>query len=151
MAADAATQIDPVYAPSKVLIVWELRNHLYLGNSVETFVNAMRDYCLARKAVGWQIVLLGTTPATGANGGYGAPGWGTPTQFNANLLLIDAAVSAGYREYADRYIATREIPGLGDATDSAIFYDGIHISNAGYALLAPVINREIQRLRRPRI
>jgi hypothetical protein len=74
----------------------------------------------------------------------------TPEQFNANLLLIDAAVSAGYREYADRYIATREIPGLGDATDSAIFYDGIHISNAGYALLAPVINREIQRLRRPR-
>jgi hypothetical protein len=150
MAADAATQIDPVYAQSKVLIVWELRNHLYRGNSVATCVAAMRDYCLARKAVGWQILVLGTTPAAGVNGGYESPAYGTPEQFNANLLQIDAAISAGFREYADRYLPVRQIAGMGDATNSSIFWDGVHLTNAGYTLLAPVINREIQRLRRPR-
>jgi hypothetical protein len=149
MAADAAAQIDSTYSPGKVLLVWELRNHLYFGNSVAACVAAMRNYCLARKAVGWQIVLLGTTPASGVNGGYGSSEYGTPAEFNANLLLIDAAIAAGYREYADRYIAVRQIPGLGDSTNSAIFYDGVHLTNAGYALLAPVINREIRRLRRP--
>jgi hypothetical protein len=151
MITDAVAQIDSIYTPGKVLLVWELRNHLYFGESVAGCVAAMRNYCLARKARGWQIIVLGTTPASGATGGYSSPALGTPAQFNSRLLEIDAAISAGYREYADGYIAVRQISGLGDSTNSAIFYDGVHLTNQGYALLAPVLNRAIRRLKRPRV
>jgi hypothetical protein len=145
MVADAATQVDPQVAANKVLVVWEIRNHLYQGATLQQAKDAMRNYCLARKSAGWRRILVLNCSVT--TGGFAFNNTGL-SSFEAALLDCNAWLAANYRDFADGLLDTREIAGLQNAADTSAFYDGIHLSTAGYGFLIPAMNDALRRMRR---
>lgn len=143
MIADAATQVDPVYAPNKVLIVWEARNHLYFGGTSQAVKEAIRDYCLARQQVGWRVVILSCTKAVND---FSINGTNFAT-FDQAIDDFNLWLRANWRDFADSFCDAAIIPELVDYNNSTIFYDGIHLNALGYSYLVPEINKAIKRIR----
>jgi lysophospholipase L1-like esterase len=143
MLADAATQVDPLLrADRKILIAWELTNSLYFGATPTQAQQDFEAYCSARKLAGWKIVVLTTLPRNQA------PTVGTIAQYNSNLDIVNSWLRSNYKRFADSLVDVRLIPHLLDATNAAIFYDGIHLSALGYSYLIPAINAGIRRIKR---
>jgi hypothetical protein len=145
MTADAAAQIDLQVAANKVLVVWEIRNHLYTGATLQQAKDAIRGYCLARKSAGWRRILLLNCSVT--TGGFAINNTGLGT-YEAALVDCNNWLAANYRDFADGLLDTREIAGLQNPADTSAFYDGIHLSTQGYEYLVPAINAALTRMRR---
>lgn len=142
MIADAATQIDPEYAANKILIAWELTNSLYFGKTVSQACAEFEAYCSARKTAGWKIVVLTTLPRNQT------PTIGTVEQYNINLLAVNNWLINNYKGFSNALVDVRRVPELNNASDTNIFYDGIHLSALGYSYLIPEINRGIAKIKK---
>lgn len=143
MAADAATQIDPLFVAGEVdiLVAWEMTNDMALyATPGSTALAAFRAYCSARKAAGWTVVILDILPR---NDG---------TNFEADRLNINATLrldfptpsalgdrvyrASGSTTWADVLVDVASIAELSDITDLTYYSDQVHPTVLGYHLVA---------------
>jgi lysophospholipase L1-like esterase len=53
-----------------------------------------------------------------------------------------------WRSFADAFVDVSAISGLSDPNDTTAYTDKIHLSDAGYTLLYPEVNKAIARIRK---
>jgi lysophospholipase L1-like esterase len=140
MIRDASAQIDPLLRSdrvSNILIVFEGTNDLYFydlstANRVALAKQNIRDYCRLRQSAGWFVVLITSSPR--ANG-Y-PPGTTNPAQYEADMLALDAAIRADYREYADLLFNFRQHLPTFTASAPYTVADNVHPNEYGCGLIA---------------
>ena len=153
MQARAATTIDPYYSPGTnrtMLIAWGGTNDLYFGASAATAYSNIKTYAQARKNAGWRVVILSILPRTA-----GSP----PASFETDRQTVNAALLADFPiatgqtnitsggAYADYLInigADTTIGLAGQTTNTTYYADLVHLTNAGYAIVADYVKRAIQ-------
>ena len=134
MAADAADQVDPLASPRRVhdiLVVWEGTNDLAYGTSppldaAEAYRNLAR-YCWARRRAGFQVVVCTVLPREGS------------AAFDAARSDLNKRLRAGWPGFADALADVAADPTVGPAgaeLDTAYYRDTVHLTPAGYALVA---------------
>jgi lysophospholipase L1-like esterase len=144
MISDATTQIDTQVSANKILIAWEVRNDLYFGRTVSEALENIQVYCQGRRAAGYKIVLIGCLP-TVINV---SPGGQSNAQFGVTLAEANGRMRRDWQNFADAFVDISLIPGLSDPNDTTTYTDKIHLSDSGYALLYPEVNKAIARIRR---
>lgn len=106
--------------------------HFGGGNNPSGTINTdIRDYCLARKAEGFQVIICTLTPRT-----------------TTDFASINIYIRANWTTFADAlcdFAALPEFDSIADASNLTYYDpDGTHITDAGYGkladLIAPVIN-----------
>lgn len=134
---DAANVDDYVNASREnCLVVWGGGNSLG-GTMTEAAVLAvvaeMKAYCLARRAAGWdKIVLVNLLPRTTAG-------------YNTNRAIYNAAVLADpsfYEQLAD-VAGDATIGEDADASNATYYSDGVHPTTAGHNIAGPIIGAAI--------
>lgn len=151
MAADATTQIDPLYYPPQrqVVIAWAGTNDLYFGASAATTYARIVAYATARKAAGWRVILLTILPRSNS---------GTPAGFevarqsvNASLLADFSTATgesgiwtgAAYADYLVHVGGDGTVGDSGDENNTTYYLDKVHLTSAGYAIIADYVKRAI--------
>ena len=134
MAADAASQVDPLYCKARaenVLVVWEGTNDLIYGvsprfDSAQAYRH-LADYCRARRRAGFTVVICSVLPrAAGAD-------------FAAARRDLNARLRRGWPQFADAIAdvgADMTIGPEGAQWDRTYYRDGVHLTPAGYAIVA---------------
>lgn len=143
MIADAAAQIDSLYDPDmlkNVVVFWEVTNDLKLGATRADAQARMVQYCQARKAAGWSVVVLTILPRTQV---------GLPETFEDDRIAINSYILANYASFADAVAdvaSDSRIGDYGDSNDTTYFYDGVHMTTAGYNIVAGIAATTINAL-----
>lgn len=153
MASDAASQINPLFAPhlQKTLVVcWGGTNDLYFGASAAITYQRIVDYCRILRPVGWRIIVLSILPRSNV----GTPaGFETSRQSVNNSLLADFSSSTIYTNvyagapYADYLVhvgGDSTIGDSGDENNTTYYLDKVHLTSAGYAIVADYVRNAIQ-------
>jgi lysophospholipase L1-like esterase len=128
-----ATQLP---GANNILVIMIGHNDLGSGVTPAQHVAALKTYCLARRAAGWKVVVATITPTTLTGGN---------TARNAANVLIRADASF-YDALADTGNTATTIGADAAAANATYFYDGIHPTQAGQALLAPIVAAAIATL-----
>lgn len=143
MTADAATQIDPLISGSaeNILIAWEVGNDIYYNGDATAAYNRFRDYCLARQAAGWRVIVL-TCPARTQTTPFGD----NPSQYETKLQAANTLLLANWETFADGIVDLRSFTPL--QTTSAPYYnaDQAHLTQTGYEVFVPSLADVIKAL-----
>lgn len=136
MIADAASQVDPTLVPPAVniCILWGGTNSLYFGGTAAATYADIVTYCNARRAAGWTVIVGTITPRTNA---------GTPGTFEADRQTVNAAIRANWPSFADALAdiaADSRLGDAGDETDTTYYTDLVHMTDAGYAVVASIVH-----------
>lgn len=146
MITTAPGLVDPKYNGflniSMVQPIWGGTNDLYFGATAAQVISRINTYVADRLAVGWQVIVLSILPRS-------APG--TPVTFEADRQTVNAALRATYPN-ATAYprIYTGASPNVifcdvgddptiglaGDETNPVYYSDLVHLTAAGYAIVA---------------
>jgi len=144
MAADAATEVDPLYdaaRPANVLVAWEGTNDLILGaapsyDAPEAYRH-LAAYCKARQRAGFQVVICTVLPR------------GRSAAFYEARNALNAELRAHWTSFADALadVAADKTIGAGGAeADKRYYRDTVHLTAAGYAIVARVVADAVERL-----
>lgn len=136
MITRSAVQVDARFVPGKdnVLIAWELGNDLYYGVSVKDACRHFRDYCLARKARGWKILVITPCDRQQVNG-IGD----TEDQYRAKLIEASGWLLNNWHGFANAIVESNRVPALSNAGDSGNFPDGVHPTPAALGGLVDLV------------
>lgn len=150
MQSDAATQIDAIfYNPQRSLLMWwGGTNDLFGGATAATVLSRSQTYYDARKAIGWRLVEIGILPRTQS---------GLPANFETSRQTIRTAKLAIYTtatsatnvwKNADGnfYVdigADTTIGTNGNQSNLTYYLDGVHLTSAGYAIIAAYVQSAI--------
>jgi len=116
-----------------VVVIWEITNDLKLGASRAAAYQNIVTYCRRRKAAGWKVIVLTVLPRTQV---------GLPATFEADRQAINAELRQHWRDYADALVDVGANPTLGPDGSQAnltYYWDGIHLTDAGYAVVAGMV------------
>ena len=131
MAADATTHIDPLkgqYGKRNVVICFAGTNDLASGTTAANTHTALSGYCSGRKAAGFEVYIVTILPR------------GTNAVLLAAISDCNDLIKANYATYANGIIDLTAHTEFSDATDTTYFdADQIHLTTAGYALLASLV------------
>lgn len=143
MISDAVTQVDPLltWRPRKtgVLVFWNT-NDLHFGTSVATTQSRIMNYCSARRAAGWKVIVGTILPRSVV---------GTPANYAADRLTINTWIRANWASFCDGFFDPAADSRIGDAGDEAntTFYnDRAHLNGTGYAIVAALVRDKIVQL-----
>ncbi len=145
MLNEAVTQVDPLYSPiayKNICVLWGGCNDFRTKtpkDTVETVYNNIVSYCQARKAVGWQVIVL--TLAPDVNGGF--------TGYEAFRLELNAFIRENYATFADALadVGNDAIIGqIANMPNETYWIDYIHMTAAGYAIVADYVKTAIDSL-----
>ena len=144
MAADAAAEVDPLSDPRRpvtVLVVWEGTNDLIFGTSPPYNVGQahrhLAAYCRARQRAGFRVVVCTVLPR------------GRSAEFNEARNALNAELRAHWRSFADGLAdvgADATIGPDGAEADAAYYRDLVHLTPAGYAIVARDVAAAVKRL-----
>ncbi len=144
MAADAATQVDPLYNPARpanVLVAWEGTNDLISGRSppydARQAYRHLAAYCRARQRAGFRVVICTVLPR------------GMSTAFYVARNALNAELRAHWTSFADALAdvgADQTIGADGAETDATYYRDTVHLTPAGYAIVARVVAGAVRGL-----
>ena len=143
MAADAAAQIDVLYDAARsrnVLVIWGGENDLYGGASAADTITALSGSCTARRAAGWKVVVLTLLPCSYTD---------TPAGYEAARQAVNTSIRANWATYADRIAdiaANTTIGDAGDEENTTYYADRLHMTAAGYAIVAGIVKTAIESL-----
>jgi hypothetical protein len=149
MASDAATQIDAILQTGmNILIVGEIRNQLVeMGGSANarTALDAFWAYCDARRAASTatkqlRIVAWNILPA-----GHTASPIGI-VALNALFDEVNALMAAEWRLHVNAFVDVRSNANLTDPFDTTYFVDDVHLTTAGDAIMAGLMQTAVQAL-----
>ncbi len=127
--ARAAGDVDARYVAGRysVCVFWEIGNDLWYGASQADAYTHLVDYCTARRAVGFRVVVLTCLPRFNGS---------TPASYETDRTAINDLVRANWTSYAD---ALADVAST-DLSSSAYYPgDGIHLNTAGYAIVATTV------------
>ena len=144
MAADAAAEVDPLFAASRrrnILVCWEGTNDLILGSAppydARQAYRHLAAYCKARQRAGFRVVICTVLPR------------GRSAAFYEARNALNADLRAHWRSFADALAdvgANRTIGADGAETDATYYRDTVHLTAAGYAIVARVVAGAVERL-----
>jgi hypothetical protein len=130
MTARASTGVDTLIRDGKnILVVWAGVNDNQ-GDTAQSVYDRLKDYCLARRAAGWNKIILCTEIDSNK------PNW------TAKYPQINALIAADH-SFVDGVIDLGAAPELQNNADLTYFADGTHLTASGNAIVtvkaAPVI------------
>jgi lysophospholipase L1-like esterase len=137
----AASRIDVLYRPSaaqNILVISTGWNDVNGGETALTIKAQFVAYCLARKALGWKVVVA---PLPIAN----YPG--QPAVYPAVRFEVNAWLAQHWHEFADAYTDFSADPVIGnnaDTTNTVYWQDQLHMTRAGYAVWAKYLKSAIE-------
>lgn len=153
MIATGPSIVDPKLkrngAP-QITPTWGGTNDLYFGATAATTYSRIAAYCAARKAAGWKVIVLSILPRTNS---------GTPVTFEADRQTVNASLLADFptatgetniwtgASYADALVnvgADTTIGLAGQTTNTTYYLDLVHLTTAGYAIVASYVQKAIQ-------
>ena len=144
MAADAAVEVDPLYEaarPANILVVWEGTNDLILGRGppydAPQAYRHLVAYCRARQRTGFRVVSCTVLPR------------GRSAAFYEARNALNAELRAHWTSFADALadVAADKTIGAGGAeTEKRYYRDTVHLTAAGYAIVARVVADAVERL-----
>jgi lysophospholipase L1-like esterase len=143
MAADASTEVDPLARGRRpaVLVVWEGTNDLLYGTDppfdAEAAFAHLASYCRDRRRAGYRVLVLTVLPREG------------PEEFERARTALNARLRAGWSDFADGLAdvaAERTIGRAGAEFDACYYRDTVHLTPAGYALVAVRVARAVRAL-----
>ena len=152
MSADATTDIDPLYEAENtknVLVAWEGTNHVYFNATASAAITALFNYCTARRAAGFKVVLLTLLPRGDFPGSSTLP---DPKEENHEdrRAVVNMWIRQTWDSCADALadVAADERIGLDGCEDDTTYYmaDKVHMKSAGYAIIADIVYDAIQNL-----
>jgi lysophospholipase L1-like esterase len=140
MLAQAALEVDARYraeADADVCVVMGGARDLVAGRAATAVHDDLATYCLGRQAAGFRVVVLTLLPRRESAG------------FEAGRQAFNDLVRANWQAYADAMADVAADDRIGDPLDDLdlTYYqpDGLHPSDAGYAVMAavsaPVLNQ----------
>lgn len=148
MQTDASTQIDVLYDPTRVrnLVWWGGTNGAYTAAQK---ITQLETYYNSRQAIGWRQIEVGMLPRSQS---------GLPANFEADRQTIRTSRLAQYSiataetnvwkdSNGNFYVDLGGDTAIGDAGDenNTIYYlDKVHLTNAGYAIVADYVKKAIQ-------
>ena len=152
MESDAATQIDRLYYPGgnrTKLVWWGGTNDLYFGASASTTLSRSSTYYGNRKAASWGLVEIGILPRTNS---------GTPGTFETDRQTIRTSKLASYTTATAYPLIWKNADGnyyidiggdatigqAGQTTNTTYYLDLVHLTTAGYAIIADYVKKAIQ-------
>lgn len=129
-----AASVDATYVSgaNNILFVGDGRNDMSTGLAT-TFVADLKAYCLARKAVGWKVVVATVLPSTLL---------GFNTKRNAANVLIVADTS--FYDALARFDLDATMGPDAAASNTTYYSDGTHPTAAGHVILAPIAKAAIE-------
>ena len=140
---DEPTTIDPFFVgnwTNKIMTVMVGINHA--GEDSTTVYGHIRTLCLARKAVGWKVVVCTFTPIT-VQGSY--PVWQETYRQEVNALI-----RANYTEFADALADVGGDSTIGDFGDqeNLTYYspDEVHLTAAGHVIVKDIVKAAIDSI-----
>lgn len=139
-AADAEDDIDAYYNQyvDNIAVLWEIRNSLYYGETLETVKTQYQNWCQGRRDAGFAVVAVTLLPGT-ANLNWD----------ETNRQAINTWLRANYTSFADGLAdvaADTRIGDAGDNLDGTYYTDGTHMTSAGYAIVAGIVKSTIDGL-----
>lgn len=144
MTADAAAQVDASYSVANdhnVLVIFGGTNDIATaGDDGATAYATLESYCLARKAVGWTVVVVSMLPRTA--GITGSP----PGGFAVNRTAFNNSLLANWPTFADALADAGNDATLADPTDTTYYQDQIHPTAAGATIIAGYVTAAIEGL-----
>jgi lysophospholipase L1-like esterase len=139
MLADAATQVDPKYRSDlehNICVVWEGTNDLAKGATAQAAYDNLVTYCQGRRAAGYKVVIVTILPR-GLTG------------FNEARNTVNASLRENLSTFADAIADPASDDRIGDDDDYAdvtYYRDGVHMTAAGYAIVAGLVQTAIEGL-----
>lgn len=143
MISRSAVQVDARLQAGKdnILIAWELGNDLYYGQTVKQACDSFRSYCLARKALGWKILVITPCDRKQVN----AIG-DSEDEYRAKLVEASSWLLLHWHEFANCAIESNRVAALSNANDPGYFPDGIHPTPAALSGLVNLAQVALIRL-----
>jgi len=116
-----------------VCVIWEGTNELAAGATADDAFGRLRDYCYRQRIARRRVLLLTILPRQQP---------GLPEGFDAARVKVNDRLRGSYSWH--QLIDVAAIPSLSDPTDARFYHDGIHLTPAGYALVAEPVAQEIR-------
>lgn len=143
MITTGVNNVDPLFGNNfRRMIGWGGTNDLAIGgDSAATLYANMVTYATARKAAGWKVILIGILPrGAGAGGSFET----RRTSVNASLradfssatAFTNIRTGAAYADYFIDIEGDADLGQSGDELNPTFYTDEIHLTNAGYAIIA---------------
>jgi lysophospholipase L1-like esterase len=144
MASDATTQVDPLYDPARlanVLVAWEGTNDLIAGtrppyDALQAYRH-LAAYCAARRRAGFRVVICTVLPR------------GRSAAFYKARDALNAELRTHWTTFADALADVGADPTIGadGAETNATYYrDTVHLTPAGYTIVARVVAHAVRGL-----
>ncbi len=117
-----------------IAVVWGGTNDLFGGASAATVISRWQTYCNTLKTAGWHVIMLTIPKRTSG---------GTPGAYAADSITVNNDIIANYATYANDYIDIRADSRLNDSTNTTYVVDGIHLTLAGYSVVAELVRNKL--------
>lgn len=148
--AARSTETDLLFDSTRsknVLVFLEGTNHLGSGASSQEAYNAIRDYCLARKAAGFKVVVVTIPPRSDlAVGGQGGAG---QLLFEEKRTWVNTQIRLNWATFADALADLALDPDMGPngaSQNTAYYSDGVHPINLGMTRIATLVKGAISAI-----
>lgn len=146
MSANAASTIDNLYDDSldyNILSFWGGTNDIFFGADAATTYSRIVSYAQGRQSAGFEVIVSTILPRSGG---------GTPGTFEADRQLVNTNIRDNWETFADALsdiASDSRIGDAGDETDGTYYSDNIHLTNAGYAIIAEYVEEQVDALTTP--
>jgi lysophospholipase L1-like esterase len=133
MIAQAPVRVDPHYDPmadANICVAMAGGGDLAAGGDPQAVLDALRTYCAARRAAGFEVVVLTLLPRSDTVG------------FDAARAVYNDMLRAQWPAFADGLADVAADPRIGaDGAnlDPVYFLDMVHPTSAGYAIMAAAV------------
>ena len=140
MIAQAPVRVDPHYDPmadANICVVMAGGGDLASGGDPQAVLDALRTYCAARRAAGFEVVVLTLLPRS------------DPVGFDAARAVYNDMLRAQWPAFADGLADVAADPRIGaDGAnlDPVYFVDTIHPTSAGYTAMAAAVAPALEGL-----
>jgi lysophospholipase L1-like esterase len=141
MQANIATQANAFFLVGQrpnVAVVWGGTNDLDFGtqDATKTY-NSIVAYCQSLRAYGFFVAVLTLLPRTDA---------GFPSNFEANRQTVNTNLRNNWQTFANTIYDCAADNRFSDSTNTAYFRDLVHLTVAGYAIIAAGVKAAIDPL-----
>lgn len=112
LGSQAPKTVDPFYSPARsknIVVMWEGQSDLYQGADVEAAYTSLVNFCKARKAVGWKVVVL-TLPPRALDNLDVVP---ARAHYEADRQTINTRLRANWSNFADALADVAANPEIG--------------------------------------
>lgn len=139
MTSDAATtdSLRVAVYRRNIICAWGGTNDIYFGQDAASTYAEYVTYCNARRANGWKVVAFTMLPRSSG---------GTPGDFETSRQTFNTSVRADWTTFADALAdvaANTTIGDAGDETNTTYYGDLLHLTDAGYAIVANAVKTAV--------